>query len=169
MMKRRSPAWRNLFCLSACALVLALTDAALQSGARAQSCKPFAADIIFRDGSKLTMHTCGGWEWAGITDDKVGGSPNNPLFARTLVRFVCRETQCRDTPSPPSPATVDTVVWDDGSRTTGRLEVRCHSRNNFCDVFQDGALIAPKNPNYKDRSQSTWDYVKYVELAARKQ
>ena len=161
MMKRRPPAWRNFLCLLAGALLLALTGAGLQSGARAQSCKPFAADIIFRDGGKMSMHTCGGWAWAGITDDQVGGPPDQPLFARTLVRFVCREAQCRDTAA--APATVDTVVWDDGSQTTGRLEVRCHSANNYCDVIQDGKAIT-----YKDRSQFTWDYVKYVELAARR-
>ena len=41
--------------------------------------------------------------------------------------------------------------------------------NNMCGVLPDSALIAPKNPNYKGRGQSTWDYVKYVEPAARHQ
>ena len=97
--------------------------------------------------------------WGGIVGDEVAVSGTS--LPRSRVRFVCPE-RCPDN-LPSQPAEQDTVVWKDGTRTGGRVEVRCENNSNSqCYISQDGKPSKPKSA--KQAGPGSWNDVNYVYL-----
>lgn len=148
------------FSLLAAALFLMLPQSGWRSAALAQACRSETISLVFTDGSTKSFVACGNWH--GLTDEgidaldiQVSGS-NRTSVPRSQVRFVCRG-KCPN-PLPSDRPVEDMVTWEDGSRTRGRVDVRC--RRSVCEVFQNGVHAGPP-------AEWNWDNVSHIELASR--
>lgn len=131
---------------------------------------------ILVGGTELHFHKFG---WTGIVGDDIDTSnaireiiatvqqPGTEVLPRWLVSFVCNG-RCEKLPEwnrqlryPDDKGhyaeTRDAVVWKDGSRTRGRVEVHCPNQNDVCQVYQDGQPVHPDQ-------RGDWRDVSYVEL-----
>jgi hypothetical protein len=142
----------------AAALFLMLPESGWRSAALAQACRPETIGLVFTDGARKSVFTCGNWH--GVTDEgidafdiRVSGSSKTPV-PRSQIRFVCRG-ECPN-PLPSDRSAEDMVTWKDGSRTRGHVDVRC--RSSACEVFQNGVHAGPPG-------DVNWDSVSHIELA----
>ena len=156
--------------------VFAILCSALFAPANAQR-TPGVTLSIMMGSSELHFHTFG---WKGIEGDDIGANrvareiietvhkPGKDVLPRWLVDFVCND-RCPELPPwrehlryPDDKGnhakTTDLVVWKDGARTRGRVDVHCPNENDQCQVYQDGK---PVHPN----GGSDWRDVSYVEFA----
>lgn len=141
-----------------------------QPSALAQNVAPFGFTLVLGTGVQVYVNMGGVGLWHGITEDGVdaanfgswvtGIAPwvdkKGSLLPREKVQYACPE-HCRKMYFGDIPKE-DTVAWKDGTKTTGRIEVRCQG-SNYCAVYQDGKPRQGKND---------WTTVDYLYLAPPK-
>ena len=167
-MKVFSSAYRNSLVYLVCACALGFADPGMQVGAHAQLCPPSYVTFIFRDGKQLHTFYCES-EWGGIAGDRIAGGGNilnekrvrtsqiQPAFSKASVHFICLGADCPPDIKPFG-AKQDIVVWKDGTRTTGLLEIKC---DGPCRVYQDGK---PARAAVTAQGHNLESYVSYIEL-----
>lgn len=141
------------------------------SAALAQNVAPFGFTAVVENGVQIYVNLGGGDLWRGVDADRVDVAnfgrwltglaswqdPNSRFIPRHKVRYLCPEHCRRDVFFGETPRQ-DSVFWKDGTKTTGRIEVRCGDYNR-CFIFQDG--VSSHKPN-------EWEAVDYLFVAPPK-
>lgn len=150
-------------------LAFSLCDLSTQSSLHAQTCPPEKIVFKFRDGTQQQVWYCYP-PWQGITGDEIAGGGDvedaqgsrtgqiQPVYSRSKVRNICWSDCPQQLPAAASPS--DVVVWNDGKRTTGRIQIRCDGY--FCRIDQDGV---PRGPDVHNGGFLLRSNVAYIELA----
>jgi hypothetical protein len=142
---------RTLLAALACLPGLTGADMAMQSGAQAQYCPAVTLNFILRDGRNVSIFYCERDRyWSGIAAESIDArgdtqtidgvrqpKPAIQSFPRSAVRFLCYSKCPGELPA--VEAKEDTVVWKNGSRTTGRISRGCDQGR--CRLHQDGKAV----------------------------